>query len=61
MNIFQALQLLSAMELCISAADEGVRVKCMKDVQSMLKEEVDKAQSLLNSSHDKAIKVIRFY
>ena len=46
------------MELCIAAAEEGVRVKCMQDVHSILKEEVDIAQSLLSSSHDKAIKVI---
>ena len=54
----QALQLLSAMELCISSGEEDLRMKCMKVVHSMLKEEVDKAQSLLSSSHDKAIKVI---
>ena len=53
----QAVQLLSAMELCMSAAEEGLRMKCMKDVHSMLKEEVEKAQSVLSSSHDKAIKV----
>ena len=54
----QALQLLSAMELCLSASDDSTRVKYMQDVQSLLKEEVDKAQSLLNSSHDKAVKVM---
>ena len=46
------------MEMCISAAEDDVRMKCMKVVHSMLKEEVDKAQSLSSSSHDKAIKVI---
>ena len=46
------------MELCLSASDDSVRVKCIQDVQSLLKEEVDKAQSLLNSSHDKAVKVM---
>ena len=55
---FQALQLSSAMQMCISAAEDDIRMKCMKVVHSMLKEEVDKAQSLSNSSHDKAIKVI---
>lgn len=50
--------MLSAMEMCISAAEDDVRMKCMKVVHSMLKEEVDKAQSLSSSSHDKAIKVI---
>ena len=46
------------MQMCISAAEDDIRVKCMKVVHSMLKEEVDKAQSLSSSSHDKAIKVI---
>ena len=46
------------MEMCISAAEDDVRMKCMKVVRSMLKEEVDKAQSLLGSSHDKVVKVI---
>lgn len=32
-------------------------MKNINTVQSLLKEEVDKAQSLLGSSHDKAIKV----
>ena len=48
------------MQMCISAAEDDIRVKCMKVVHSMLKEEVDKAQSLSNSSHDKAIKVIMY-
>lgn len=46
------------MESCIAAAEEGIRVKCIQIVHSMLKEEVEKAQSLLSSSHDKAVKVI---
>ncbi|KAJ7354952.1 Baculoviral IAP repeat-containing protein 6 [Desmophyllum pertusum] len=44
LTLSDALQLVSAMEVCISAAEEGIRVKCMKVVQSMLKEEVDKSQ-----------------
>jgi len=50
--------LLSALELCISSEEAGVKEKSVKDVHAALKEEVDKAQSLLSSSHDKAIKVI---
>lgn len=49
------------MEMCISAGEDDVRMKSMKAVHSMLKEEVEKAQSLLSSSHDKAIKVMKLY
>ena len=49
------------MEMCISAGEDDVRMKSMKAVHSMLKEEVEKAQSLSSSSHDKAIKVIKLY
>ena len=45
------------MELCMSGGEEGLKVNGLKEVHLMLKEEVEKAQSLLNSSHDKAIKV----
>lgn len=49
------------MEMCISAGEDDVRMKSMKAVHSMLKDEVEKAQSLSSSSHDKAIKVIKLY
>lgn len=49
------------MEMCISAGEDDVRMKSMKAVHSMLKNEVEKAQLLLSSSHDKAIKVIKLY
>ena len=45
------------MELCMSGGEEGLKVNGLKEVHLMLKEEVEKAQSLLNSSRDKAIKV----
>ena len=41
----------------MSGGEEGLKVNGLKEVLLMLKEEVEKAQSLLNSSHDKAIKV----
>lgn len=41
----------------MSGGEEGLKVNGLKEVHLMLKEEVEKAQSLLNSSHDKAIKV----
>lgn len=55
--LFQAMQLLSAIELCLSSGEDDSNMKNINTVQSLLKEEVDKAQSLLGSSHDKAIKV----
>ena len=45
------------MELCMSGGEESLKVNGLKEVHLMLKEEVEKAQSLLSSSHDKAIKV----
>ena len=53
----QALQLISAMDLYISESEERLTVECIEKLQSSLKEEADKAQLLLNSSHDKAVKV----
>lgn len=49
--------MVSAIELCISAIEDPQRLECMEKVLSLLKEEVEKEQSLLNSNHDKVVKV----
>ncbi|XP_068681369.1 baculoviral IAP repeat-containing protein 6-like isoform X1 [Montipora foliosa] len=55
-TLSDALQLISAMDLYVSESEDRLTVECIEKLQSSLKEEADKAQLLLNSSHDKAVK-----